>query len=98
MTVLNQCYLIQIQGFNETDLGKRQDETWQPVSDRKIRLGIAGYDICCFGSPQCEMACCEQSLFQTVAPYWLKSVPAFLATDVPSHARYSIGSAILPEV
>ena len=59
MTILNQCDLIQIQGFNETDLGRRQDETWQPVLDRKIRLGIAGYDIRCFGSPQCEMACCQ---------------------------------------
>ena len=48
----------EIQGFDETDSTHRQDKTWQPVSDRKIRLGIAGYDICCFGSPQCEMACC----------------------------------------
>ena len=40
----------EIQGFDETDSTRRQDKTWQPVSDRKIRVGIAGYGVCRFGA------------------------------------------------
>ena len=39
-----------IQGFDETDSTSRQDKAWQPVSDRKIRVGIAGYGVCRFGA------------------------------------------------
>ena len=40
----------EIQGFDETDSTSRQDKAWQPVSDRKIRVGIAGYGVCRFGA------------------------------------------------
>jgi predicted dehydrogenase len=39
----------QIPGFEQQ---KREDDgsTWQPVSDRKIRMGIVGYGVCRFGA------------------------------------------------
>ena len=40
----------EIQGFDETDSMNHQDKVWQPVSDRKIRVGIAGYGVCRFGA------------------------------------------------
>jgi len=40
----------EIQGFDETDSTSHQDKAWQPVSDRKIRVGIAGYGVCRFGA------------------------------------------------
>ena len=39
-----------IQGFDETDESARQGQAWSPVSDRRIRMGIAGYGLCRFGS------------------------------------------------
>jgi predicted dehydrogenase len=39
-----------IQGFDETDAGKLKNKAWQPVSDRKIRVGIVGYGVCRFGA------------------------------------------------
>ena len=39
-----------IQGFDKTDPGKVQAKVWRPVSDRKIRVGIAGYGVCRFGA------------------------------------------------
>ena len=40
-----------IQGFNpESSSTTFQDKVWQPVSDRKIRIGIAGYGVCRMGS------------------------------------------------
>ena len=38
-----------IQGFDETNAGKLSDQPWRPVSDRKIKVGIAGYGVCKFG-------------------------------------------------
>ena len=38
-----------IQGFDESDEG-RTDGPWQPFSDAKVRVGIAGYGACCFGA------------------------------------------------
>ena len=35
-----------IQGFDETNAGKLSDRPWRPVSDRKIKVGIAGYGVC----------------------------------------------------
>ena len=40
----------EIQGFDETDSTSRQDKAWQPVSDRKIRVGIAGHGVCRMGA------------------------------------------------
>ena len=41
----------EIQGFNpESSSATFQDKVWQPVSDRKIRIGIAGYGVCRMGS------------------------------------------------
>lgn len=40
----------QIQGFNETDPGIQQQRKWEPVSDRKIKVGIVGYGVCKFGA------------------------------------------------
>jgi len=39
-----------IQGFDETNAGKLRKGDWKPVSDRKIRMGIAGYGVCRFGA------------------------------------------------
>ena len=39
-----------IVGFDETDPGRLQDKPWEPVSDRMLRVGIAGHGICQFGA------------------------------------------------
>lgn len=39
-----------IPGFDETDPGKLQARPWEPVSDRIIRVGIAGHGLCQFGA------------------------------------------------
>lgn len=39
-----------IQGFDETATSTRNDAVWEPVSDRKIRVGIVGYGVCRFGA------------------------------------------------
>ncbi len=38
-----------IQGFEEAVTDEEAAKNWQPVSDRKIRVGIAGYGVCRFG-------------------------------------------------
>jgi predicted dehydrogenase len=39
-----------IQGFEETPTDPSTSEGWKPVSDRKVRVGIAGYGLCRFGA------------------------------------------------
>jgi|TARA_B100000959_G_scaffold267731_1_gene311564 predicted dehydrogenase len=39
-----------IQGFEEQPTDPNAAKGWQPVSDRKIRVGIAGYGLCRFGA------------------------------------------------
>ena len=39
-----------IQGFEETPAGQAVARPWQPISDRKIRMGIVGYGVCKFGA------------------------------------------------
>lgn len=39
-----------IQGFDETETTVQENAVWQPVSDRKIRVGIVGYGVCRFGA------------------------------------------------
>jgi len=39
-----------IQGFDEGGAQSRTQRKWQPVSDRKIRMGIVGYGVCKFGA------------------------------------------------
>ncbi len=39
-----------IQGFDETETNARKGNEWQPVSDRKVRMGIVGYGVCRFGA------------------------------------------------
>jgi len=39
-----------IAGFDQTDAGKVKDAPWRPVSDRKVKVGIAGYGVCKFGA------------------------------------------------
>jgi predicted dehydrogenase len=39
-----------IQGFEDTKTAVQEDAVWQPVSDRKIRVGIVGYGVCRFGA------------------------------------------------
>src|SRR5574344_1832695 len=39
-----------MEGFEQTEAGKAADKPWQPVSDRKIKVGIAGYGVCKFGA------------------------------------------------
>lgn len=38
-----------IQGFDDTETTTRTDVAWQPVSDRRIRVGIVGFGVCQFG-------------------------------------------------
>jgi len=38
-----------IAGFDETDAGKIAQVKWEPFSDKKVRVGIAGHGICKFG-------------------------------------------------
>jgi len=39
-----------IAGFDETDAGKVNKAAWEPVSSRKIKVGIVGYGVCQFGA------------------------------------------------
>ena len=39
-----------IQGFEEAPKDPSVSKGWQPVSDRKIRVGIVGYGVCKFGA------------------------------------------------
>ncbi len=39
-----------IAGFDETDAGKVKATEWKPFSDRKVKVGIAGYGVCKFGA------------------------------------------------
>jgi predicted dehydrogenase len=39
-----------IQGFEEAPTDPKASQGWQPVSDRKIRVGIVGYGVCRFGA------------------------------------------------
>jgi len=39
-----------IQGFEKTEADVSVSKGWKPNSDRKIRVGIAGYGVCCFGA------------------------------------------------
>jgi predicted dehydrogenase len=39
-----------IQGFEQSPPKENPSLGWQPISDRKIRVGIAGYGVCKFGS------------------------------------------------
>jgi predicted dehydrogenase len=39
-----------IPGFEETALDSNVSRGWEPVSDRKVRVGIVGYGVCRFGA------------------------------------------------
>jgi predicted dehydrogenase len=39
-----------IAGFDETNAGNLKAKAWDPVSDRKVKVGIAGYGVCSFGA------------------------------------------------
>ena len=39
-----------IQGFEDTQSNTDKTREWQPVSDRKVRVGIVGYGVCKFGA------------------------------------------------
>ncbi|MCA9262426.1 MAG: Gfo/Idh/MocA family oxidoreductase [Planctomycetales bacterium] len=39
-----------IQGFDKTDAGVLQAQPWVKKSDRRLRVGIAGYGVCRFGA------------------------------------------------
>jgi predicted dehydrogenase len=39
-----------IQGFEDTESTTVKDKPWEPVSDRKIRVGIVGFGVCQFGA------------------------------------------------
>ena len=39
-----------IQGFDDTETDIDESQVWKPISDRKIRVGIAGYGACQFGA------------------------------------------------
>ena len=39
-----------IQGFENTPTDRNASKGWQPISDRRIRVGIVGYGVCQFGA------------------------------------------------
>src|SRR4051812_10729194 len=39
-----------IQGFERSAPDPGASKNWEPISDRKIRVGIAGYGVCKFGA------------------------------------------------
>lgn len=39
-----------IQGFDDTQTNTQTDKAWEPVSERKIRVGIVGFGLCQFGA------------------------------------------------
>jgi predicted dehydrogenase len=39
-----------IPGFEKNQNDPNADKSWNPVSDRKVRVGIAGYGLCQFGA------------------------------------------------
>ena len=41
---------VQIQGFEKAPINPSASQGWQPVSDRKLRVGIVGYGVCRFGA------------------------------------------------
>jgi predicted dehydrogenase len=41
---------VQIQGFEKARTDTEASKLWKPISDRKIRVGIAGYGVCQFGA------------------------------------------------
>jgi predicted dehydrogenase len=41
---------VKIRGFEEEKTGQDPGKGWQPVSDRKIRMGIVGFGVCQFGA------------------------------------------------
>ncbi len=45
-----QAQTPQIAGFDETNAGKVKAGAWTPFSDRKVKVGIAGYGVCSFGA------------------------------------------------
>ena len=52
-------------GLDEKGSGKISSRKWQPFSDRKVRVGIAGEGVCSFGSafgfqnhPNVEVVAC----------------------------------------
>ena len=38
-----------IAGFDETDAGRIAAKKWEPFSEKKVRVGIAGHGLCAFG-------------------------------------------------
>jgi len=41
---------VQIQGFEKAQTDTEASKLWKPISDRKIRVGIAGFGVCQFGA------------------------------------------------
>src|SRR5579862_3966043 len=39
-----------IQGFEKQAIDPNASKDWQPISDRKLRMGIVGYGYCKFGA------------------------------------------------
>ena len=39
-----------IQGFEQTTATKQTSDKWEPISDRKIRVGLVGHGVCKFAS------------------------------------------------
>jgi len=63
-----------IQGFEKAPEDPMASKGWQPVSDRKLRVGIAGYGVCKFGAefgfqhhPNVEVAMIPKSGWKFVA-------------------------------
>jgi predicted dehydrogenase len=48
--VQQNAVLPAIQGFEDSPEGQVPVKSWQAISDRKIRVGIAGYGVCRFGA------------------------------------------------
>ena len=77
--------VAKIQGFDEA-IETKTDGPWQPFSDKKVRVGIAGYGACSFGAqfffqshPNVEVVAATD-----LDPERCDAV--FIATDAASHA------------
>jgi hypothetical protein len=71
-----------IPGFEKTKIDANASRGWQPFSDRKIRVGIAGHGLCQFGSifgfqdhPNVEVVAVTD-LIRAGAPGWRRPVSA----------------------
>ncbi len=99
---------VPIPGFEKEVTDKEAAKNWRPVSDRKIRVGIAGYGVCGFGAafhfqdhPNVTVAAVADlhpdkraglARACRCANAYSSCEAIFIATDAPSHAQLAIAA------